>query len=52
MNYEIFNRIQAGLVLDQIGAVIAASGDNVTYTAGYEVPSQVFPIRERLIFCI
>ena len=52
MDNEIFNRIQAGLVRDQIGAGIAASGDNVTYTAGYEVPSQVFPIRERLIFCI
>lgn len=49
---EIISRIQKKLVKDGIGAIIVSSSDNVTYTAGYEVPSQVFPIRERLIVCV
>jgi Xaa-Pro dipeptidase len=52
MSREIFDKIKASLVRERLGAIIICSNDNVTYTAGYEVPSQVFPIRERLIFCI
>ena len=52
MSHEIFDKIKASLTRESIGAIVISSTDNVTYTAGYEVPSQVFPIRERLIFCI
>ncbi len=49
---EIISRIQKKLVKEGIGAVVVCSSDNITYTAGYEVPSQAFPIRERLITCV
>lgn len=51
MSQQIFKNIQDKLVQENISAIIVSSPDNVTYLAGYEIPSQVFPIRERLIAC-
>jgi Xaa-Pro aminopeptidase len=52
MDNEIIKNIVRKLKSSQIDAIVLSSPDNVTYTVGYEVPSQIFPIRERLVFCI
>jgi Xaa-Pro aminopeptidase len=49
---EIIERIWDLLAERQVDALVVSSLSNVTYVAGYEVPSQIFPILERLIFCI
>lgn len=53
MSQEIMTNIVDHLKQEDLSAVVVASPDNVTYTAGFEVPSQIVPIsRERLVFCI
>ena len=52
MAEEIIRRIQDELINKGLTAVVLNSMDNVTYTAGYEVPSQAFPIRERVMSCV
>jgi Xaa-Pro aminopeptidase len=53
MPSEIVDRIKEILVNQKIDAVLVGSPDNVTYTAGFEVPSQIVPIsRDRLVFCV
>ncbi len=52
MNTEIINNVSEKLKLNHMDAIVLSSPDNITYTAGYEVPSQIFPIRERLVFGI
>ena len=49
---EVLSRVQDMLVEKQIGALVVSSPESVTYSAGYEVPSQAFPIRERIVFCV
>jgi Xaa-Pro aminopeptidase len=51
MSDTILTNIQNKLIEGGSVAIIVSSPDNVTYLAGYEIPSQVFPIRERLIVC-
>ncbi len=52
MPSEILERIKTVLGEQRLAALVICAPDNVTYAAGYEIPSQVFPIRERLIFCV
>lgn len=47
MAQDILDKVSSRLAQDGISAVVLSSQDNVTYTIGYEVPSQAFPIRER-----
>jgi Xaa-Pro dipeptidase len=49
---EILQKIARGLSEHHFDAVIVSSADNITYCCGIEIPSQVIPIRERLVFCV
>lgn len=52
MGNENICKIQDRLAKEGLAAVVLNSTENVTYTAGYEVPSQAFPIRERIMSCV
>ena len=52
MTGEVLSSIQEMLVERQIEALVVSSPESVTYSAGFEVPSQAFPIRERIVFCV
>jgi Xaa-Pro aminopeptidase len=49
---EIVAKQKRAMAEEGLHALIAASPDNVTYTAGFEVPSQYALIRERPVFCL
>ncbi len=53
MSNDILRRATSTLADRGIDGLIVSSPDNVAYTAGFEVPSQVIPVsRHRLVFCV
>lgn len=49
---EILEKQREILAVEGLGALIAASPENVGYSVGYMIPSQVIPIRKRQFYSI
>lgn len=52
MTSEVLTKQRRALQKEGLDALIAVSPENVGYTAGYMIPSQVIPIRKRQFFAV